>query len=121
MIFLLFFLLFFLFFHDSFIFFCFCFFENLYPTAATKCCIQQLPPNVVSHCAATKCRNRDKKNLNFFQGAVSGYKNGSTRSPHLKFHKTMNCKITGEVLNIRPTISDWQNSLGQIKPYIAVA
>ena len=47
-----------------FFYFLLVFFVNLFPTAATKCCIPQLPPNVVSHCAATKCRNRDKK-MNF--------------------------------------------------------
>ena len=54
--FLCFFMFFFIFFYFLF------FFVNLYPTAAIKCCIPQLPPNIVSRYAATKCRNRDKKN-----------------------------------------------------------
>ena len=33
-----------------------------------RICIQQLPPNVVSHCAATKCCNRDKKMI--FEGGI---------------------------------------------------
>ena len=35
---------------------------NLYPTAATKCCIPLLPPNVVYRFVATKCCKLDKKN-----------------------------------------------------------
>ena len=64
--------MFFLCFFYVFFYFLF-FFVNLYPPATTKCCIPPLPPDVVSHCTATKCRNWDKKK--WFSKVGGGIKN----------------------------------------------